>query len=261
MSRVDRLQTRIEPLRTSLLEHELYQRMRRVEDLQLFMEHHVFAVWDFMSLLKFLQQRLCSVAVPWVPGTDSRSCRLVNEIVLGEESDEDGHGGYASHFELYLDAMDQCGARMSAIQTLIESLRSGESVRDALRMAEVPTSVQRFVLQTFEIIESKDLSATASAFTFGREDLLPGVFRRIVDQLNAETQGQLSTFRYYLDRHIELDSDDHGPMAIRLLNDLCGDDDASWQRAEDAAVAALQSRLDLWDAISQQIPDRDTSAM
>src|SRR5882757_7152683 len=98
-SELERLRAFIQPTRQALLDHRIYCQIRGLDGLRLFMEHHVFAVWDFMSLLKALQQRICCVDVPWIPSSTSFTCRLVNEIVLGEESGEDGEGGYARHFE------------------------------------------------------------------------------------------------------------------------------------------------------------------
>jgi hypothetical protein len=107
----------------------------------------------------------------------------------------------------------------------------------------------RFVSQTFDVIENESLWSLASAFTFGREDLLLGLFQRIVDELNVEAGGGLDDFRYYLHRHIGLDSSEHGPMAVRLVASLCGGDEARWQEAEEAAITALQARRDLWDVV------------
>ncbi len=250
MSGVERLRERIQPLRQDLLDHPIYRQLRGLDGLRLFMEHHVFAVWDFMSLLKALQREICGVSVPWIPSENSHTCRFINEIVLGEESDEDGQGGYTSHFELYRCAMQQCGASTATVDEFVNVVQQGEPVVSALRRANVGEPVSRFVSQTFEIIESNDICAIASVFTFGREDLLPSVFRKIVEGLNAETQGRLERFRYYLDRHIQLDDEEHGPMAKRLVADLCGSDAAKWKVAEEAALTALQSRLELWNSIS-----------
>ena len=214
-----------------------------------FMEHHVFAVWDFMSLIKVLQQRLCCVSVPWIPSTAHAESRFINEIVLGEETDEDGHGGYASHFELYHRAMTKFGANTSQIDRFIRAVTNGSDVTGALQLAELPHSIQVFVGHTFEVIETGDLCRIASAFTFGREDLLPEVFQKIVDEISEQSGTSLDDFQFYLRRHVELDGDEHGPMAARLITSLCGTDESKWRSAEEAAVAALKARLAFWDGI------------
>ncbi|MCA9038208.1 MAG: DUF3050 domain-containing protein [Planctomycetaceae bacterium] len=234
--------------------------MERLDVLRLFMEHHVFAVWDFMSLLKVLQQRLCCVEVPWVVPVDSQACRFINEIVLAEESDHDGRGGFASHFELYYRSMKQCGANTAGIDGFLSDLRGGVPVLKALASPAVPKAARRFVEQTFRIIETGDLCTVASAFTFGREDLLPDVFQCIVDELNTRAGGQLDDFKYYLDRHIGLDGDEHGPMATRLLQSLCAADDALWETAEQAAVDCLLARQELWNGIYDAISREATIA-
>jgi hypothetical protein len=254
-TRIDRIRSRIASPRQGLLAHAVYNRIDGIDALRLFMEHHVFAVWDFMSLLKALQRRLCCVTVPWTPPTSPAACRLINEIVLAEESDEDGHGGYASHFDLYLRAMRKFGARTDRIDLFVEEIRQGRDVIRALETAGVPDTVRRFVSQTFETINGSDACAIASAFAFGREDLLPDVFRRIVNELAEVVAGGLEDFRYYLDRHIELDDGEHGPLAERLVEDLCGDDPARWQSAEDAAVRSLEARKLLWDGICERLDE------
>ena len=217
------------------------------------MEHHVFAVWDFMSFLKSLQRRLCCVELPWLPSADPTASRLVNEIVLAEESDEDGTGGFASHFELYRRTMDRSGANTADIDGFLDALRLGQPVSTAIESPAVPDPARRFVRQTFRLIDGGNLCAIASAFTFGREDLLPAVFQRIVDELSVEAGGKLEDFRYYLDRHIGLDGDEHGPMANRLLLSLCDSDESRWRAAEEAAVECLEARRALWDGIHDAI--------
>ncbi len=249
VSRFDELQERLRPLKLALLEHPLYHHVGGVRSLQTFMAHHVFAVWDFMSLLKTLQRNLCCVEVPWQPPRHPAACRLVNEVVLAEESDADGRGGFASHFELYRRSMARCGADTAPIDRFLHKLQQGQSVRDALAGCGAPEPSCRFVLQTFGLLEQGEVCAVAAAFALGREDLLPDLFRRVVDGLNAETGGGLDDFRYYLDRHISLDGGEHGPMANRLVEMLCAGRDGRWQAAEQAAVGALQARVELWDGI------------
>ena len=145
MNQLEHLRERLADLKKGLLSHPLYREIDRLEALQRFMEHHVFAVWDFMSLLKALQRRLCSVDVPWLPAADPNHCRLVNEIVLAEESDADGRGGFASHFELYRRAMVRCGANTQAIDCFLDELRRGKGVSAALEAPAIPACARRFV--------------------------------------------------------------------------------------------------------------------
>jgi hypothetical protein len=252
MSPLDRLHDRLAPLKARLLEHPVYQAIDTVEALHVFMEHHVFAVWDFMSLLKTLQRRLSCVEVPWLPTDDALGCRFINEIVAAEESDEDGQGGFVSHFELYRRAMKESGASTARVDGFLSALREGQPISAALESAQVAPCVRSFVQATFEIIATGDLCAIASAFTFGREDLLPDLFRRIVEELQVET-GCLDLFRYYLNRHIGLDGDEHGPMAGRLMQSLCGSDASRWAIAEQVASKSFLARRDLWDGIELAI--------
>jgi Protein of unknown function (DUF3050) len=251
--RLDELRSQLAPIRLALLDHPVYGRIDGIGALRTFMEYHVFAVWDFMSLLKALQRRLCCVEVPWTPPTIASLCRAVNEIVLGEECDDDGRGGHSSHFDLYRTAMRRCGASTEIIDRLVEHIRAGLNVASALETAGAPPAVQEFVRHTFTVIDGGDACAIASSFALGREDLLPDVFRRIVDELDGVQQTDLGDFRYYLDRHIELDGGQHGSMASMLVEELCGDDRHRWRVAEDAALDSLRARLELWNCIGERL--------
>ena len=248
------LAERLRPLYSQLANHPVYRSFETVQDLHVFMESHVFAVWDFMSLLKTLQQALTCVDVPWVPSRFPASRRLVNEIVLGEESDMYGTRPI-SHFELYLHAMKECGACTMAIEGLLARLREGADWSAALARSGAPDAAQRFVWSTFAIIEEGKLHAIAAAFTFGREDLIPDMFRGFIRDQDARLSGKLATLRWYLDRHIEVDGEDHGPMALQMVSELCGDDPVKWAEAAEAAEAALRARIALWDGIAATLKE------
>ena len=115
---LERLESRLAPLRKRLASHPIYAAIQSEQQLRLFMESHVFAVWDFMSLLKALQRSLTCVDVPWVPSRHAASRRFINEIVLGEESDEYQHRPL-SHFEIYLEAMQALDADTAPINALL----------------------------------------------------------------------------------------------------------------------------------------------
>lgn len=253
MHKLQQLERRIAAHRERLLSHSIYGTVNSIGRLRAFMETHVFAVWDFMSLLKALQRALTCVSVPWLPTSDTNARRLVNEIVLSEESDEDGESNYTSHFELYLQAMSACGANTQPALRLCERLQHGDSLSQAMLTAKVGQIAQEFVHSTFEIIGRDRPSEIAAAFTFGREDVIPSMFRQFVGTLCETSPTHFQRFRYYLDRHIELDSDDHGPKALQVVAAICLDDADEWAAAERAAIAAITARQTMWDQLAAQI--------
>src|SRR4030088_577285 len=142
-------------LRAALLEHPIYTQVDSVADLRRFMEDHVFAVWDFMSLLKRLQQDLTCTKVPWFPAENAKAARLINDIVIGEETDADPDGSYVSHLDLYLRAMADVGAAAPRQFDRFRSLaRVGTSVQAAMVRTGVPSHVQAFVAHTMTLAES-----------------------------------------------------------------------------------------------------------
>lgn len=245
----------LQPLQTiqeELLRHPVYRSINSKENLYIFMQHHVFAVWDFMSLLKRLQNDLTCTTVPWIPRKDTLYARFVNEIVLGEETDKDDAGGYASHFELYLQAMNETGADTKAITRFIGALEAGMDPLEALRHAEVPVSVHEFVKHTLELASNGKTHEVAAAFFYGREDIIPDMFQSLVEELQQSGQ-TVKKLLYYLHRHIELDGDEHGPLAQKLLVHLCEDDQQKWAEAFETAKRSLQSRIQLWDGVFNEI--------
>ena len=254
-TRMEALKAHLKPLYSTLAAHPLYRSFHSIEDVRIFMQSHVFAVWDFMSLLKSLQRGLTCVEVPWLPTPDASSRRLVNEIVFGEESDT-FNGRPVSHFDLYLEAMQACDASTAVIERTIALLREGTPVAEALAQAGAPAAAQTFVAGTFAVIGTGKLHSIAAAFTFGREDLIPDIFRGFIRDQNHALAGQLDLFRWYLDRHIEVDGDEHGPMALQMVANLCGDDERKWHEATEAAATAVTARIALWDAITATLtPD------
>ena len=217
------------------------------------MAHHVYAVWDFMSLLKSLQRNLTCTNVPWVPVGNAQTRYLINEIVLGEESDVDENGIRTSHFELYLKAMQQAGSDTTAISQLVSNIKEGMTLEECLEQDGVPEASGAFVKNTFSVIATGNVSLQAAVFTFGREDLIPGMFISFVNELNKSTDNKLSTLKYYLERHIEVDGDHHSHLGFEMTAELCGNDDAKWSAATAAIKDALEHRIKLWNAIADAI--------
>jgi Protein of unknown function (DUF3050) len=236
-------------LRGRLVEHPLYGALRGPADVRTFQQYHVFCVWDFMTLLKALQRRLTCVELPWLPTADPVARRLINEIVLGEESDEDGAGGHCSHFELYLSAMHDAGADTGPIETFLAALRAGQPLDAALRSTSVPPETAAFVRQTLDIALNADLHRLAAAFGLGREDIIPSMFVQLLERLAEAEPARFGRFLFYLRRHVDLDGDSHGPAALQLIERICGADPDRRREALETACECLQSRLRVWDEI------------
>jgi hypothetical protein len=260
-TRITKLQTAIEPLRIQIINHEVYAQINTLDDLRIFMKYHIYAVWDFMSLLKALQIELTCTTLPWFPVGSGNTRSLINEIVAGEESDLDFHGIKKSHFEMYLDAMEQCGADTSEIKSFTDTLKGTGDFKQAYSSAGSPEAAREFVDYTFTLALGKQPHLQASAFTFGREDLIPGMFDTMVSDLNSKFPEQLSLYKYYLDRHIEVDGDHHSHLALAMTAELCKDNEEYWQQAEQAAIDALQHRIKLWDAALQAIKSLNSVAI
>ena len=247
-----------EALREQLLSHPIYEAVKNPSDLQIFMQHHVFAVCDFMWLVKRLQNEICGTDHPWTPPQNPQLCRFINEIVLGEECDEDGDGGYCSHFELYLNAMQDVGSSPAEIVRFIDTLNSEVDVRAAIEQADIHDSVRRFVLVNHDLVSSGRAGQVAAAFCFGREDIIPDMFIRLLDGFHSAGL-HVPRLQHYIERHIELDGDHHGPLAHQMVDCLCGDSDVELQQAIDAARAALTNRIALWDGVVDQLSVKESA--
>ena len=236
--------------RERLVRHRIYRLVNSAARLRRFMESHVFAVWDFQSLLKAMQQRLTCTSVPWVPTPDPEARRLVNEIVLDEESDELPEGGSASHFELYLDGMRQAGADTGPIDRLITMLRQSAPLPQALAACGGHPAAIEFVRRSFAVIESGKTHTVVAAFTYGREDVIPDMFRHLVVQLAEREPATWGRFRFYLERHIEHDDEKHAPVCRRIVARLCGTDPVKWAEASATARECIEARISFWDALA-----------
>lgn len=250
---IEKIRKSTESLRQMIINHKVYSVINDIEDLKTFMHYHVFAVWDFMSLLKALQNNLTCTSVPWFPKGSAETRYLINDIVVYEEADLDPLGNRKSHFELYLDAMKQCGASAVQIEKFIACLEESRDFESAFSKSETPKQARDFVDFTFKIIGSNKDYLQAAVFTFGREDLIPGMFLSIINDIHKKFPQNVSIFKYYLERHIEVDGDHHSNLALQMTCNLCGENKLFWHEAEQATIESLQKRIKLWDGAYEQI--------
>ena len=244
------MESRLARRRSDLMSHPLYGLVTDTPSLRVFMQSHVFAVWDFMTLLKTLQQRLTCVSTPWLPPAHVLPARLMNEIVLGEETDEVSPGVFKSHFELYISAMEGVGADVRPILRFMEELRLGVSPADSLARVELPATTREFVLHTLAT-SRRSTPEVAASFLLGRETVIPDMFSRLLPFLPADRSTE--PFRLDLERHITVDGEQHGPMGIRVLGHVCDTDPVAWRAAEQSAMSAMEARIRLWDGVVHEI--------
>ena len=247
---------KISALQAQLAAHPLLNSnvISNLDGIHIFMEHHVFAVWDFMSLIKSLQHFVCPSTTCWVPRPKIRSgsARLINEIILAEETDIDMDGTSSiSHHDLYCQAMLEVGADANLIEEWTQAV-ADNGFRWAVENAVAPPAALEFMKTTFDFIDSGEPHIVAGAFCFGRETIIPEMFTRLAQQLDI-TKQQCPKFHYYLERHVEIDGDKHGPASVALVEDLCDHDPVHIHEAEQAACRAIRARIRLWDEVARII--------
>ena len=242
----------LNPIRDKLRRHDLYKSLKSIDNIRTFMENHVFAVWDFMSILKTLQNKLTNVSVPWIPRGNPVIVRFINEIVFEEESDINELGKPKSHFEMYLEAMTQINANREQIDIFIKSIKSGQSTSNSLNNINIHIGVKKFTQFTFDIINTGKTHCIAAAFTYGREDIIPDMFIEILNKLDPNNI-RYNKLKYYLDRHVEIDGEVHGPISKNMIKELCGTNKRKWDEALFVAKNCINKRIQLWDTINKLI--------
>lgn len=254
MKQFKEIQDLIKEEKEALKNHPLYSKIQNIEHLRVFTQVHVYAVWDFMSLLKALQIELTCVSTPWFASKYPNTRYLINEIVLAEESDTYMDGRRLSHFEMYIDAMEYMGSDTSGINNFLNDIKTTNNIYVSIENLNADRRIKEFLKFTFDIIETREPHKIAAAFTFGREDLIPDMFSSILKEIqHSFPETDLDRLIYYFQRHIELDGDEHGPLALKMIEELAKDDPQKWADIQSVSKLSLQKRVDLWDAILENI--------
>lgn len=253
----------IATLEKRLNHHPLYAALRNLDDLRLFMAYHVYPVWDFMSLVKYLQSQIAPATIPWKPRSSGTVRYFINQIVLAEESDEglpdaNGAPSYLSHFELYCSAMREIGADPSPAIYLAD-VAAERGIAAAFALDATPAAARAFMESTFAFIATGKPHVVAAAFALGREHIIPEMFRALLARMNI-TEQEAPAFHYYLERHIHLDEDFHAPLSLKMVNELIDGDATRLREAEAAAHAAVDARLVLWDGVLATLEARRKAA-
>ena len=242
-----------ESLQQQLVNHPLNCSIHNKKHLKTFMEHHVFAVWDFMSLIKAVQCLIAPTTIPWIPSVHPHYVHFINQLVSEEESDymysNNSCNNPRSHFECYLEAMTEVGANTYLISRFINMVRD-KGLDAALSIPHIPTVAKQFMIFTFDVINRNQPHLTVAVLALGREEMVPQLFRSLKQNLKIDKSNARTLFAY-LDRHIELDEQEHGPIAVKLLQELCADSRIKQSESVEIAEQALAARLEFWDGIYQ----------
>lgn len=237
------LEKQLQDAHKNLAAHSVYSLVKDVNTLQIFMKSHVFAVWDFMSLLKSLQREITCVTLPWKPSQYPKEVvRMINEIVLGEESDLDYEGRPMDHFSMYIEAMKEVGLDTKFVFDFIEELD----------FSLLTPAVRNFVRYNLDLAVSGKPHEVAAAFFYGREKLIPDMFTSIVEEFK-KAKVNTPALEYYFVRHIELDGGEHSHLAQACLESLCADDQNKYSEALKAGLKSLELRHALWDEVKDFI--------
>ena len=243
--------TQLDKLQQQLSNHPIYAAIDSTQQLKIFMQQHVFAVWDFMSLIKSAQSLIAPTTIPWTPSEHPRYVHYINQLVTEEESDIEYSDHAAdhpcSHFERYINAMTEIGAETSIITSFVDSVRRN-NLDIALNTPGINLSTRKFIKFTFDVIKQNQPHLTVAVLALGREDLVPHLFRPLQHRSQLSKQ-DAPQFFHYLERHIQLDEQEHGPIALKLLNELCNDSTEKYSQAMAIAQQALKIRLNFWDEI------------
>lgn len=239
-------------LRNQLELHPVFETLTDIERLRHFMRAHVFAVWDFMSLLKRLQRDLTCTQVPWMPPRDRIAAHLINEIVLGEESDVRPDGEPASHLDIYVDAMREVGADTAQFERFLALVERGMEPIDAMHTVGVDEHVRAFVSHTLRVAREDTTLAVMTNFFHGRENVIPQMFNALLTRWHID-EAAAPMFVFYLKRHIEVDGETHGPMAQQIIDRAIDGDPARERAVLKAAIDSVRARIQLWDGVQQAL--------
>ena len=248
---IEKVKKEILELQNQLQNHPIYKNINTIESLHLFMSHHVYSVWDFMSLVKFLQNEFAPSSTPWKPLPNKKIIHFINDIVLEEESDVTPDGQHMSHFEMYCLAMKEVGLNSDSAFSFANSI-SLDKFQETMLRYKLPQEIQDGLNQTFSFLDPSKPHIAAAAFCFGRENIIPVMFNQLLEQMGIDNN-KAPLFHYYLSRHVQLDGEVHGPMAIQMIEILCAEDITKWEEVKNAAKVALTARIKLWDFIHNEL--------
>ena len=261
LSRLAAIETRIAPLRKRLRQHRIYESLKSLDDVRRFMEVHVFALWDFMHLVKCLHRAPSTAEATCPPKKRFKKSAgvqsLVDEMVQNYANDLNERGERMATFRMYLDAMEQLGAETKCVASFLGDcgdcgdLRAGDLgpvVGPSLLSCRAPRGAADFTAYTCQVIDSSKDHKVAASLVFGRQSLIVDALLRALGEVERREGTRVDKFRFLLSKYKSLYANNWPALSYQVLVELCGYSDEKWKEAEEAAVGALKARIALWDA-------------
>ena len=153
--------------------------------------------------------------------------------------------------------MEEIEAETATINHFVSGIKDLDSIGNYIKKSDLNSAIKSFLNFSFLTIEGWKSHEIAAAFTFGREEIIPDMFIEIIQQTEKTNKISLDKINYYLQRHIDLDGDEHGPLAHEMIVGLCKNDSKKWEEVIDISKKALKERIQLWDFINFSIKHKN----
>lgn len=234
----------------NLINHPLYNSIKTESDIKMYMFNQVWCVWDFMTLVKSIQIQIIPPNILWTPPKFPELGAYIYEVLLTEETDK----GYnsetnSSHFQTFLKAMKESSVDTSSVDKFIELLENGNQFEIAIDSCGIHKEAKEFITTTYEFAKS-DLHISIAVFCLSREGVIPDMFMNLL--ANVSLSNNYKIFNWYLNRHIYLDSQSHGPLSIKLFKTIV-DTKQKQEEALQASLKALKARNKYFNYILDSI--------
>ncbi|WP_081210590.1 DUF3050 domain-containing protein [Salegentibacter sediminis] len=229
--------------------YPIHHYINNKQQLQVFMEHQVFAVWANMSLLNSLKEEFTKTTNPWLPIGDPDLRYLINKIILQEESARNYSGNHQSKFEIYLDAMAATGANTENITNFLRHVSHGTDIFLIIAASKMPIRIKRFIKTIFDIISEGKSHKIATAFVYSQAGISALNLIKTILEIEKETTIDLKLYKYYL--HLEAESD--LSSSFEILEILCGKSMEKWKDTEAIAEIITKNQQTLMEGIETEL--------
>lgn len=229
--------------------HSIHQHINTKQQLQMYMEHQVFAVWANMSLLNYLKEEFTKTTNPWLPIGDPELRFLINKTNLQEETAKNYFGAHQSEFEIYLDAMASTGANTENITNFLRHVSHGTDIFLIIAASKLPLCIKQFIKTVFDIISEDKPHKIAAAFVYSREGMSNLNLINSISEIEKEDKTDHKLIKYYLRLQAEKDS----APSFKILKMLCGEDMNKWRDTEIIAEIILRNQRTLMEGIEAEL--------